>query len=85
MKLRMKLIHRLFQPAGGHTNFMFAEENVVNTTKKIHNQKVAELTRNSIFNGEGAPPSAEKPLSSAKLREMSGNDIFADGKAASRE
>ncbi|XP_031498663.1 uncharacterized protein LOC116263178 [Nymphaea colorata] len=76
---------KVSNPAGGHTNFMFTEENVVKTTKKIHNQKAAELTGNNIFKGEDAPPSAEKPLSSAKLREMSGNDIFADGKAASRE
>lgn len=31
------------------------------------------------------PASAEKPLSSAKLREMSGSNIFADGKAESRD
>jgi hypothetical protein len=55
----------------------------VKTAKKIHNQKFQELTGN-IFK-EDAPATAEKSLSSAKLKEMSGSDIFADGKAASRD
>ncbi|CAN6478100.1 unnamed protein product [Victoria cruziana] len=61
------------------------EENVLKTAKKVYNQKVAELTGNNIFDEETASPSAEKSLSVAKLREMSGSDIFADGKAASRD
>ncbi|XP_010269243.1 PREDICTED: uncharacterized protein LOC104605970 isoform X2 [Nelumbo nucifera] len=72
-------------PAGGHSNFMFSEEPVIKTAKKIHNQKFAELTGNDIFKGDVPPSSAEKSLSTAKLREMSGSDIFADGKAASRD
>lgn len=62
---------------------MFSEEPVVKTSRKIHNQKFAELTGNNIF--KEPPGSAEKPLSSAKLREMNGSDIFADGKASSRD
>ncbi|XP_058096780.1 uncharacterized protein LOC131242265 isoform X2 [Magnolia sinica] len=72
-------------PAGGQSNIMFSEETVMKTAKKIHNQKFAELTGNDIFKGDAPPGSAEKPLSVAKLREMSGSDIFADGKAASRD
>lgn len=64
---------------------MFGDEPVVKTTKKIHNQKFAELTGNDIFKGDVAPGSAEKHLSRAKLKEMSGNDIFADGKVQSRD
>lgn len=55
------------------------------TARKIHNQKFNELTGNGIFKGDVPPGSAEKPLSTAKLREMSGSDIFSDGKAASRD
>ena len=55
------------------------------TARKIHNQKFNELTGNGIFKGDVPPGSAEKPLSTAKLKEMSGSDIFADGKAASRD
>lgn len=60
---------------------MFGEAPVEKTSKKIHNQKFAELTGNNIFQGDVPPGSAEKPLSRAKLREMTGSDIFADGKA----
>lgn len=55
------------------------------TSKKIHNQKFAELTGNNIFKGDIPPGSAEKPMSMAKLREISGSNIFADGKAESRD
>lgn len=64
---------------------MFGDEPVVNTVKKIHDQKFAELTGNDIFKGDVPPGSAEKPLSRAKLREMNGNDIFSDGKVESRD
>lgn len=64
---------------------MFGDEPVGKTTKKIHNQKFAELTGNDIFKGDIPPGSAEKPLSSAKLKEMSGSDIFSDGKIESRD
>ncbi|XVE95319.1 hypothetical protein REPUB_Repub02eG0086500 [Reevesia pubescens] len=69
-------------PAGGS---MSSEEATVKTAKKIYNQKIAELSGNDIFKGDAPPGSAEKPLSSAKLREMSGSNIFADGKAESRD
>lgn len=56
------------------------------TSKKIHNQKFQELTgNNSIFKGDESPGTADKQLSAAKLREMSGNNIFADGKSESRD
>ncbi|XWS29521.1 hypothetical protein CRYUN_Cryun24cG0036200 [Craigia yunnanensis] len=38
-----------------------------------------------VSNGNVPPGSAEKPLSRAKLREMSGNNIFSDGKVESRD
>ncbi|KAE8709823.1 hypothetical protein F3Y22_tig00110328pilonHSYRG00567 [Hibiscus syriacus] len=61
------------------------EDAVVKTAKKIHNQKFAELSGNDIFKGDVPPGSAEKPLSTAKLREISGSNIFADGKLESRD
>lgn len=64
---------------------LFSEETVIKTTKKIHNQKFQELTGNDIFKGDVPPGSAEKPLSVAKLREISGSNIFADGKAEARD
>ncbi|KAG9451561.1 hypothetical protein H6P81_011526 [Aristolochia fimbriata] len=76
---------KVSNPAGGQSNITFSEETPVKTAKKIHNQKFAELTGNDIFRGDAQPGSAEKPLSVAKLREMSGSDIFADGKAANRD
>ncbi|XP_072981424.1 uncharacterized protein [Typha angustifolia] len=75
---------KVSNPAGGPSNITFSEEPVIKTTKKIHNQKFQELTGNDIFRG-ATPGSAEKPLSVAKLKEMSGSNIFADGKAASRD
>uniref|UniRef100_A0A0C9QV01 TSA: Wollemia nobilis Ref_Wollemi_Transcript_7708_773 transcribed RNA sequence n=1 Tax=Wollemia nobilis TaxID=56998 RepID=A0A0C9QV01_9CONI len=76
---------KVSNPAGGHSNIIFGQETKPKTAKKVHDQKVAELTGNNIFKGDPAPNSAEKPLSRAKLREMSGSDIFADGKAESRD
>lgn len=64
---------------------MFSEEPVLKTSKKIHDQKFAELTGNGIFKGDVPPGSTEKPLSTAKLREMSGSNIFSDGKSESRD
>lgn len=62
-----------------------SDEQVVKTAKKIPEKKLAELTGNDIFKGDNPPASAEKHLSSAKLREMSGSNIFADGKVESRD
>ncbi|TYI43159.1 hypothetical protein E1A91_A01G133100v1 [Gossypium mustelinum] len=62
-----------------------SEEASVKTAKKIHDQKFAELSGNDIFKDDVPPGSAEKPLSAAKLREMSGSNIFADGKVESRD
>lgn len=76
---------KVSNPAGGQSNILFGEEPVMKTSRKIHNQKFNELTGNGIFKGDVPPGSAEKPLSTAKLKEMSGSDIFADGKAASRD
>ncbi|CAN6542226.1 unnamed protein product [Malus baccata var. baccata] len=76
---------KVSNPAGGQSNIMFSEEPVSKTSRKIHNQKFAELTGNDIFKGDVAPGSTEKPLSTAKLREMNGSNIFADGKASSRD
>ncbi|KAJ7006798.1 hypothetical protein NC653_005990 [Populus alba x Populus x berolinensis] len=68
--------------AGGQ---MSSEESVVKTAKKIYNQKFNELSGNNVFKGDAPPSTAEKPLSVAKLREMSGSDIFSDGKVESRD
>ncbi|CAI9109443.1 OLC1v1009265C1 [Oldenlandia corymbosa var. corymbosa] len=76
---------RVSNPAGGQSNIMFGEEPVVKTSKKIHNQKFAELTGNDIFKGDVPSGSAEKSLSKAKLKEMSGSNIFADGKVEARD
>lgn len=64
---------------------MFGDDPVIKTSKKIHNQKFAELTGNNIFKGDAPAGSSEKSLSKAKLREMSGSDIFADVKVESRD
>ncbi|KAL2893833.1 DNA oxidative demethylase ALKBH2 [Bienertia sinuspersici] len=46
----------------------------------------AKLKKQLSDANEDAPPdSTEKPLSVAKLREISGNNIFADGKVESRD
>ncbi|XP_074334174.1 uncharacterized protein LOC141671744 isoform X2 [Apium graveolens] len=76
---------KVSNPAGGHSNILFGDEAETKTTKKIHNQKFAELTGNDIFKGEVPPGSSEKSHSVAKLKEMSGSDIFSDGKAEPRE
>lgn len=60
-------------------------EVVVKTAKKIPDQKFAHLSGNNIFKEDAPPKSAEKPLSVAKLREMSGSNIFADGKVEARD
>ncbi|KAG8377382.1 hypothetical protein BUALT_Bualt08G0027200 [Buddleja alternifolia] len=70
---------------GGQSNGALNEEPVIKTAKKIPNQKFSELSGNDIFKGDAPPSSAEKPLSSAKLREMSGSNIFAEGKVESRD
>jgi hypothetical protein len=76
----------IVQPAGGQSNIMFSEEPAGKTSKKLHTQKFAELTGYGIFKGEVPPGSADqKYMSTAKLREMSGSNIFADGKAESRD
>lgn len=69
----------------GAGNGAASEDSAIKTAKKIPNQKFSELSGNDIFKGDAPPASAEKPLSSAKLREMSGSNIFADGKVESRD
>ncbi|XP_058758903.1 uncharacterized protein LOC131632142 isoform X1 [Vicia villosa] len=72
--------------AAGIRSNVPSEESVQKNSKKMHGQKYADLTGNNIFKGDVTPESAEKPLSMvAKLREMKGNDIFADGKAVNRD
>lgn len=61
------------------------EENVVKTAKKIPDRKFSDLSGNNIFKGDVPQASAEKLLSNAKLKEISGNDIFADVKVESRD
>ncbi|CAL0306579.1 unnamed protein product [Lupinus luteus] len=75
---------KIYNPAGGQSNILFGEESI-KTSKKIHDQKFAELTDNNIFKGDVPPASAEKPLSRAKLREIAGSNILADGKAETRD
>ncbi|EOA27602.1 hypothetical protein CARUB_v10023742mg [Capsella rubella] len=71
---------------GQSGNKMFSEEHVVKSSKKIHNQKFQELTSNGIFKCDKIPPGySEKMQSSAKKREMSGHNIFADGKSEYRD
>lgn len=72
-------------PSGGPSNEVSGEDAMVKTSKKIPEKKFAELSGNDIFKGDAPTSSAEKPLSSAKLREMSGSNIFADGKVESRD
>lgn len=74
------------------SSFKFGEDDtdsVVKTAKKIPTKKFNDLTGNDIFKagdgGAAAAAAAEKQLSEAKLKEMSGSNIFADGKAPSRD
>ncbi|URE00834.1 hypothetical protein MUK42_20624 [Musa troglodytarum] len=57
----------------------FDEEKVSSTAKKIYSRKIQELAGNDIFRGDALHWSAEKQLSTAKLKEMSGSNIFANG------
>ncbi|RID75256.1 hypothetical protein BRARA_B02310 [Brassica rapa] len=61
------------------------EDSSVKTAKKIYDKKFAELSGNDIFKGDGTSSCGEKQLSEAKLKEIGGNNIFADGKAESRD
>ncbi|CAL5203820.1 unnamed protein product [Lathyrus oleraceus] len=76
---------KVSNPAGGQSNILFGESPVEKTSKKIHDQKFAELSGNNIFHGDVPAGSVEKSLSRAKLREISGSDIFADGKPEIKE
>ncbi|CAH2061525.1 unnamed protein product, partial [Thlaspi arvense] len=64
-----------------------SEEHVVkSSSRKIHNPRVQQLTSNGVFKSDKVPPGySEKMHSSAKLREMSGHDVFADGKSEYRD
>ncbi|CAD5314566.1 unnamed protein product [Arabidopsis thaliana] len=58
------------------------------TAKKIADRKFTDLSGNNVFKSDVSSPSsatAERLLSTAKLKEISGNDIFADAKAQSRD
>jgi hypothetical protein len=70
------------------STFSFGEANADSapkTAKKITGKKVNDLTGNDIFKGDAPPASAEKHLSTAKLKEITGSNIFADGKEPIRE
>lgn len=73
--------------SGGAGSFLFGEESdsTLKTAKKIPTRKFNDLTGNDIFKGDTTPGTAEKSLSNAKLKEMTGSDIFADGKAGTRQ
>ncbi|KAK6116133.1 hypothetical protein DH2020_008402 [Rehmannia glutinosa] len=71
--------------AGGQINGPSIEDSTIETSNNIPNQKSSELSGNDIFKGDEHHASAEKPPCSAKLREMSGSNIFADGKAEYRD
>lgn len=73
------------RPAAGRSNILLGEEIVRKTFRKVHEQKYADLTGNNVFMGDVPAGSPEKHSSRAKLREMAGNDIFADGKAETRD
>ncbi|CAN6679093.1 unnamed protein product [Malus baccata var. baccata] len=76
---------KVSNPGGGQSNITSIEEPAPKTAKKIYDKKFSELSGNDIFKGDVPPSSAEKPLSSAKLQEMSGSNIFADGKKEARD
>ncbi|CAL4914681.1 unnamed protein product [Urochloa decumbens] len=70
------------------STFSFGEANIDSTpktAKKITGKKVNDLSGNDIFKGDVPPASAEKHLSTAKLKEITGSNIFADGKEPTRE
>nr|ACN36730.1 unknown [Zea mays] len=70
------------------STFSFGDANTDSTPKtarKITGKKVNDLTGNDIFKGDVPPASAEKHLSTAKLKEITGSNIFADGKEPIRE
>lgn len=70
------------------STFSFGDANTDSTPKtarKITGKKVNDLTGNDIFKGDAPPASAEKHLSTAKLKEITGSNIFADGKEPIRE
>ncbi|KAK4276807.1 hypothetical protein QN277_014914 [Acacia crassicarpa] len=73
------------EPVTHHTDGYEDKDSIAKTAKKIYNQKFTDLSGNDIFKGDAPPSSTEKPLSGAKLREMSGSNIFADGKVESRD
>ncbi|CAN8320491.1 unnamed protein product [Cochlearia groenlandica] len=69
---------------GGKSNNIPVGE--LKTAKKIPDRKFMDLSGNNVFKGDGTSPSvAEKFLSTAKLKEISGNDIFGDAKAQPRD
>ncbi|XVF58974.1 hypothetical protein PTKIN_Ptkin07bG0109800 [Pterospermum kingtungense] len=81
----MRTSVKVSNPAGGQTSILLNEEPVVRTAKKIYNKKFQDLTGNDIFKGDVPPASPERPLSQAKLREMSGSGIFSEGKVEARD
>eukprot|EP00249_Psilotum_nudum_P010169 c22377_g2_i1 orf=348-1355(-) len=76
---------KVSNPAGGRSQIIFGQETREKSSRRVHDQKVAELTGNNIFKGDPPLTPSEKPVSVAKLREMCGSDIFADEKPAGRD
>eukprot|EP00249_Psilotum_nudum_P010168 c22377_g1_i1 orf=355-1365(-) len=76
---------KVSNPAGGRSQITFGQETRGKSSRRVHNQKVAELTGNNIFKGDPPLIPSEKPVSVAKLREICGSDIFADEKPAGRD
>ncbi|KAL6594039.1 hypothetical protein ACP70R_048940 [Stipagrostis hirtigluma subsp. patula] len=69
------------------STFSFGEANfdsTPKTAKKITSNKSTDLTGKDILEGDSAVGSKEKHMSGAKLKEMTGSNIFADGKAPPR-
>ncbi|XP_062215448.1 uncharacterized protein LOC133916003 [Phragmites australis] len=70
------------------STFSFGNANIDSTrktAKKITSNKSTDLTGDANLVGDSAPASTEKQLSSAKLKEITGSNIFADGKAPTGE
>ncbi|CAH2067793.1 unnamed protein product [Thlaspi arvense] len=78
------------QALSGISHISFGEAEELSPKKpislpEIYDKKFAELSGNDIFKGDATSSSVEKHLSQAKLKEIGGNNIFADGKVESRD
>ncbi|KAI5073393.1 hypothetical protein GOP47_0011406 [Adiantum capillus-veneris] len=69
----------------GSTLAAFGSEDLSLSSKKCNTHKVAELSGNNIFKEVSPHLVSDKSLSAAKRREITGSNIFADGKQVFRE